>query len=109
MTRYFLHRVPQEQTEEDYFSAAASTALPGDIFIIYQAHTHLILSINKLNQNNELEELASGNGKTMKELLPKMSFVHEVNENTLRMLKKKNREIEKVDADLIANAIGYSL
>jgi hypothetical protein len=108
MKQYFLHRVDADTTEissVDYVSSGAINAVPGDYFLIYRATTLDFLGVYELGAEGALTLVKKNTTTTLRDVWDKFSFVHTVNENTSRMFKKKNRQIEKVDADIIIGSL----
>jgi hypothetical protein len=108
----FLHRITESPSDDqtipvDYFGSDANTAKDGDTAVLYMAGEFTLFGIYTLKEKQFIcKEKAQD--KTMRDILGKLSFVQEVTDTTIRMLKKKNREITADDLHIITEYIHSS-
>lgn len=89
----------------DYMPGDGTDAIDHDQFVVYIAGTLLIIGVfEKVGDVLQIVEKPIKH-VTLREVAPKFSFVSFVNENTMRMFKKKCREISAADLAMIIEAL----
>lgn len=109
--RYFLYRVFEQPKSLstipiDYMPGDGADAVDGDQCIVYIAGVHTIIGIYE-KKGDELVCIDKPiKHVTIKDIMEKLSFVSFVSDKTIRMFKKKCREVSKTDFDMIKEVIG---
>lgn len=106
MTTYYLHRLSEmpktiQRIPVDYFGLDAVRATNGDKFVLYVAG--ILQAIGTYTLQQHVFVLDKQINIDMRNVLNQLSFVREVTPSTLRMLKKKNREITPQDFALFSS------
>ncbi len=104
--RYFLFRLLEQPKSMqtipiDYLPGDGTNAVDGDEFVIFLAGVHTILGIYTKKGDMFVCIEKPIKHVTIKDVMAKLSFVSFVNDNTLRMFKKKCREISAADIEMI--------
>jgi len=104
--KYFLFRLLEQPKSMqtipiDYLPGDGVNATDGDEFVIFLAGVHTILGVYAKKGDLFVCVEKPIKHVTIKEVMDKLSFVSFVNENTLRMFKKKCREISAADVAMI--------
>ncbi len=106
MTQYYLYRQAIETTPADITRISVDYFQPdcavrkGDLVIVFQSQTLSLLGAYEFDGAQTLV-CKIRLSRSIKEILPSLSFVSEVGENMTRLLKKKTREITRNDYELL--------
>lgn len=108
--RYFLYRVFEQPKSLsvipiDYMPGDGVEAVDGDLCVVYIAGVHTILGIYEKKGDTLVCVEKSIKHLTIKDIMAKLSFVSFVNDKTIRMFKKKCRELSDKDFEMIKQAI----
>jgi len=105
--KYFLYRelgAVSQTLPLEFVAGDALSAKQGDLFVVFVPVTHDIVGVYEFQGTQLTLVQKPTKPLTLKDVLKKLSFITHITDTTMRVFKKRFKEISKEDYDAIVNS-----